>query len=431
TAKQPGRFARLALRFPDDANPLYFGAVVRGLRAEPGRESPGEDATVEELEAVLALPQVSGDPAVSKDVAWLVQSRPALGWSDAILDLVATIATRDPDPAEGELVLRGGPEEWGPENLVNNSLNCARGVGMWAMAKLLFSDWNHIEVLGEPIAQGARDPHPAVRAAVFECCLAMLEHDPERAIMLALEAAQGHEALLACSSFNRFLRYVLRDHPDEMEPTLRRMLQSDREDVVQLGANHTVALHFFAGRMEDLALGCLGGALPRRVGAAQVAAAVVDRPEYREHAFAFLERLVDDDSDEVLEACSGTFGSTDLTAFVDEPAFLNAYASSRAFKRDPTMLLHRLHDHGGDLLPFAECVLAVCRSLADRQREDPEQSREIFWDAAIYLPPVLLRLYEQAPNGSGVREDCLDAWDLLLEARVLTAMTLTKSLDAG
>lgn len=429
TAKEPGRFARLALQFPDDVHPYYFEAVVRGLRAQPRGEAPEEDATLQQLEAVLALPQVIGNPELSRDLAWLVGSRADLDWSESVLNLVAKIATQDPDPAEGELVLRGGSEEWGPENLVDNALNCARGAATYAMAKLLFKDPDRMRILDEPVQRVARDPHPAVRAAVFDCCLAMLERDPKRAIRLALAAAEGHEALLACSSFNGFLRFAVRDHPEEMEPTVWRMLQSDRKDVVRLGASHTVALYFLAGRMEDRALGCLHGDQPRRMGAAQVAAAVVDSPKYRNSGLAFLRKLIDDESDEVLEACAGMFHNAKLDVFVEEVGFLRTYASSKAFKRHPSLLLHRLRDHGGDLVPFAECVLEVCRSLAERRKEGGEGRPGMFWEGGYYMSPVLLRLYEQAPNGSDVREQCLDAWDLLLEARVVAAMDLMKGLE--
>lgn len=431
TAKEPGRFARLALRFPDDAHSLYFEAVVRGLRAQRRDKIPKEDATLQELEAVLALPQVSCNVALSQDLARLVRSRADLDWSESVLDLVAAIATQDPDPAPEELVLRGGSEEWGPENLVDNALNCARGAATYAMATLLFDDPERIEILAEAVGRVARDPHPAVRAAVSDCCLAMLESDPDRAIALALRAAKGHEALLACSSFNRFLRFSVRDHPEDMEPTLQRMLQSDREDVVRLGASHTVALYFLADRMEDAALECLRGNLPRRIGAAQVAAAVVDSPDYRERGFAFLRELMDDESDEVLEACAGMLHGADLDVFADELGFLRSYAASRAFKRDPSLLLHRLQDHGGDLVPFAECVLEVCRSLAERRKEVAEDRPGLSWEAGYYLPSVLLRLYEQAPNGSDIREQCLDAWDLLLEARLVAAVDLTKGLEVN
>jgi hypothetical protein len=408
TAKEPGRFARLALRFPPDANPLYFSAVLRGLR----------------------VPQVSHEPPLSKSVAWLIGSRPELDWSASTVDLLTIIATAHHEPADGELILRGGPEEWGPENLVTNALNCARGVATLAVSNLLFHDPSRVERLGEVVERVARDPHPAVRVAVFDCCLAMLEQEPERAMALALRALEGHEALFACSHFDRFLRFAARRHPEEMEPTLRRMLRSDREDVVQLGASHTVALYLFLRRMEEVVLDCVHGTEPQRLGAARVAGALADSADHQAGALRILAELLKDESDQVLRACTDAFHGIHLDAFEQAGQFLEVYAASRAFKCYPTVLLHRLRSHSGDIRPFAACILTVCESLAERREHAPDETQSMSWEAGYYLPPILLRLYEQAPNGSRLRKRCLDAWDRLLEARVLSAMDLTKSLDA-
>jgi hypothetical protein len=430
TAREPRRFARLALGFPAETNPVYFGAVIHGLRAQAENRQSVEDATLNELESLIALPQVKSDPSLARDVVWLLESRADLDWSLPVLDLLASIATRHPDPAEGELNVHGDREEWGPSNLMNNALNCTRGAATIAIAKLLFTDPLRIPVFADTIDRIVADPHPAVRAAVFECCLATLDLDPQRAIAWALKSAEGNEALLACSSFDRFLLYASRRHPAEIEPTLRQMLGATREDVRAAGASHAVALYLLTGRLEAEALECAHGTAKLRAAVAQVAAAFAESPEYHEKARAMLLELINDDAEEVLEQCSSAFHDTTLERFAEAPDFLDTYASSRAFKRYPTTLLYRLRDHDGSLVPFARCVLTACRSLAESQINGTDQQQRGFWEADYYLPPVLLRLYEQAPNGSEVREYCLDAWDLLLEARVVSAISLTKKLES-
>lgn len=160
-----------------------------------------------------------------------------------------------------------------------------------------------------------------------------------------------------------------------------------------------------------------------------MAAALADSRDYHGQARAMLLELINDGAEEVLKACDNAFRATSLDLFAEAPAFLDAYASSRAFVRHPSALLHRLREHSGSLVPFAACILTICRSLAERQSEDTEQKQRAFWEADYYLPAILLRLYEQAPSGSPVREQCLDAWDLLLEKRVVSAVKLTVKLD--
>jgi len=432
SAREPGRFARLALRLPPKANPLYIRAIISGLRAESRKKEAIEDATVVELEAILALPQVKQDISLAKDLAWLVDSRADLDWGPSTVSAIAEIATAHPDPAPEELhVLGGGWEKWGPESLVTNALNCSRGAATFAIAKLVLAHPRLLPDLVEAIGRIVTDPHPAVRAAVFACCLATLRHDSEAANTWALRAAEGHEALLACSTFDRFLRFACGRHPERMEKMLLRMLTSPRDDVVFVASRHATALYLVHGQMEEVITEFTRGIVPQRRGAAQVAAALMDRREYHQNARAILVELMDDDSDEVLSECAEAFRDTSMDLFAEAPDFLEAYASSRAFIQQPTLLLRRLHDYTGSLVPFAHCVLSVCRSLSESHGNNVEQNRQRSWGADHYLPPILLRLYDQASNESKVRELCLDAWDNLLRSRVVSAFSLMRKLEDG
>jgi hypothetical protein len=106
--------------------------------------------------------------------------------------------------------------------------------------------------------------------------------------------------------------------------------------------------------------------------------------------------------------------------------FVEAYASSRAFQRHPFALLHRLREHRGSLVPFAGCILSACRNLAASTSTGDLPPGPAFSESGYYLPGILLRLNEQAQEEQ-VRDLCLDAWDLLLEARVVEAVNLTKT----
>ncbi|MEA2602712.1 MAG: hypothetical protein QOF89_3704 [Acidobacteriota bacterium] len=428
TVQEPGRFTRLALSFSADSNPQYFRAVLQGLATDSKSNAEGEDATLEEMEALLALPSINAEPGLAAAVAWLIAHHPQLNWGPSTLRLLGSIATDHPDPGVGELRLYGGGnrEDWGPENLVDNALNCTRGAATFAIGKLLFDDKKRLPLLSEAIERLVLDPHPAVRSEVFECCLAILRVSPERSIAWALQAAEGHEALLACSTFDRFLLFASQNYPDKIEPTINQMLVSRREDVACVGARHAVALYLLFGRMERAVRDCIHGANAWRVGSAQVAAAFSNTPEYHNQARAILAELMNDDEEKVLEACAGALHDATLDLFADSPEFLNMYAGSMAFRRHPTILLSHLKDHPGSLIPCTRCIFEVCRSMANSGRHEREKS---FWEVDYYLSPVLLRLYEQAPEGSPVLEQCLDAWDLLLSAHAASAVSLTKKWE--
>ena len=88
--KEPSRFARLVLRFPDEVHSAYFDAVLRGLHS-------GTGDTKALFEACRRCHRLPKRPAGS-GFCHLVQNHPDLRWPDALLQAVAWYATDDPDP---------------------------------------------------------------------------------------------------------------------------------------------------------------------------------------------------------------------------------------------------------------------------------------------------------------------------------------------
>jgi hypothetical protein len=79
-----------------------------------------------------------------------------------------------------------------------------------------------------------------------------------------------------------------------------------------------------------------------------------------------------------------------------------------------------LEKYTGSLTPFSELILMICEVFAGSLQEaSRNMSTGVAGDART-LPPMLLRLYEQAQDQGDAQtlNRCLDAWDLLFERRV-------------
>lgn len=111
--------------------------------------------------------------------------------------------------------------------------------------------------------------------------------------------------------------------------------------------------------------------------------------------------------------------------------FLQNFIMSQSYADEPHSFFYALKGYVGLLTPYSELILTVCEVFA---RAFHEASRDISTRIAAAtekIPPLLLRLYEQA-QGQGEKDianRCLDAWDLLFENRVGRTRELTRAIE--
>ena len=443
TQREPERFGRLVSRWPVDGHPHLLEAILQGLESsEERRQKPDSEPwtppchdLLEEVVAstvVQALAHSEADLAVAKAVCGIVRRYPEYPWSSDALEFVVWAAGKHRDPAGGfypiGLVAHDSDDI---SHLGLNALNVTRGGAAYTIASLLFHHPEFFFKVRPGIECLVRDGHPAVRVAACEACRAVLNIDRDQAVSLFLEACKGGDALLATREAEEFLRYSWRTHLAELLPILDRMVASQLDQVSTIGAKWVAAAFLLSGEIEERFKLCIAGTPGQRKGVAQAAASLISEPNHAEASKRCLLLLAEDPAKEVaLEVAKG-FRGLSLGHIKEDPEAWQRFARSRAFQAAPSYLLKALTEQAGDLVPFAECLLAAGEAFASElstEAKDPTGGRA----AEVHtLLPLLLRLYEQAKDrDSVVYQHCLDLWDRLLEARVGTATGLTRDLDS-
>jgi hypothetical protein len=442
--REPERFGRLLTRWPANGEPTFLKATLSGL-AYPGDRKQGKDQEEWEppshdlLERVLLLPAVvdlaksEGDTRIAGDICSIVRRYAEHPWSDSALQLVVWIAKHHRDPGEGYFpVGREGDDSETFDFLESNALNVTRGSAGFTVRAVLFKHPSLFETLRPSIESLIRDPHPAVRVAALAACLPVINIDRDLAVKFFLEAVEGQQdALLATREAREFLRYTYRTHLSQILPSITRMVASDHPKVSTAGAVLVAAAYLVEGEVEDLFEGCISGTSSQRKGVAEVAGSLLSEGEWADKAKAALLRLAEDEDVAVAGVVARSFEQLDMRHITSDRQAWGRFARSKAFQADPTPLLRALERQSGDLLPFADCLLAAGTTFGEELAESArDYSHGIAGDASLYLLPLLLRLYEQAKEGHmKVYLGCLDLWDRLLEQRVGSAMGLTKELD--
>jgi hypothetical protein len=231
----PGRYIRLGLRFPINADKCYLSTLLRiGAIFIPPKDSEDDwaPASVGDIEALIEYISDIDNVEIAKSICHILCERSEESWQETTLNLIYELALRHSDPAEilsSKVVI--------PEDRISSTdytiLNSVRCSAVSAAAHLL---WSHPELLHWAISlaeEVIKDPHPAVLAASFELAYAIAHHDIEISCSLMCRAyIDSNISILGVNYSQHLLKYLWRREA-ELTPILQQSMASSDDKTIQ------------------------------------------------------------------------------------------------------------------------------------------------------------------------------------------------------
>lgn len=410
------RFTSLALRMEDGINPLYFSAILGGLRGR-GNLSAEERAEDDELfrrfetDSLLSVVRrVHGLPGRScgQSICDVFRRLADREIPESDLEILRYYALEDPDPSDNDQLERHeAGDQKDRDEAHSRGYNSVRGSAAGAIEALLFADYQRAGVLVPVLEEMVNDRSLAVRTCVFEALLPLLNHDRPKAVALFREACDGADAVLGCSPLEHFVHYVGSTHYGELRPVLMRALESSDDSAVVAAARQICLAAFGDEIAENDARQVRTGCPAMRAGAAEVYASNLPDAELRPICERHLAGLFQDQSEDVREKAAHCFqqlGDGDLDPYSD---LIRKYIESPAFPAQHDGLLARL-DQSTWQLPDVTLLLAE-RFIKTRGREAGDISTAAAGDAPT-VAKLVVRLYSQTSD-EPLKTRCLDLID--------------------
>ena len=402
--EQPDRFARLSLKFPADANPVYLEHTLAGLKTAEVQS----DLKI----AVCRKGYAESAGPCGKAIADLLGSIGDPLPDDAVR-MLHWIATEHEDPASEAWRMdagRGQPYYNGEIHM--NGINTTRGRAADAVRDLILTDSAYIPRFKPTIERMIRDRSAAVLSCVAGTLRAVAYHNRTLGMRLFRSMNFAEDRLLATHHVCEFIRSGLRDSFPALQPIVERMLRSSAPEVREAGARMASLAALDHERAAYLVAEALRGDQSQRLGVAQVAAANLGVPECRAWCEAKLTVLFDDCVAEVREeaaSCFSRIGSQSLDSY---DKLIAAFCDSSEFA-DGALWLLRALDNSRERLPGMTCM--VCERILDRSSEEQDIGTGRYVDV-LTVAKLIFRTYQQHQNNEwGSRS--LDLIDRLCLAR--------------
>ncbi len=394
------RFAELACRFSDSVNIRYFEAVLRGVA----------DANLDPQLALRLCRRCHDLPSrpLGRWIPPVIAHLAEADLPDEALDIVAYYATQDRDPEE-ELWRKaayGGQPYFGG-SIDTAAINSVRGVAAEAIGRLIFPTSARLIKLLSTVEQMVNDPLIVVRSSVAGALISVLKHDRDLAVRLFLRLCETEDALLRTKGVERFMRYGLRTHYNQLAPVLDRMIEADNPEANIAGARQACLAALFDEEARQRAENCVQGSEMHRRGAAQVFAANLGEARFRSFCECHLVELFNDPSEEVRSETARCFSHLKEEQAGDYAELANAFVISEAFVHEYRSLFQAL-EKTSTRLPDITYTAAerffdiVGSEAADGRTDGAAESHTV--------TKLIVRTYAQSTS-SEVRGRCLDLID--------------------
>jgi len=436
----PERFGQLALKFPENVDPMYISAILGGLKAkQPGNQVPEsekrtwEPAQIETIEAVLDKYQSGDDQEIAMAFCWLMAERADENWSDRAIARLVYYASNHPDPINDKLIIHSdkSSDEATIEMLFQNTINCVRGAAANAIGQLLWNHQDWIEKVMPGIQSIVHDPHPVVRMAALEAIFPVLNIDKDLAVQWFYKACESDLRVAASPRALHIFNYIIPSHIDLVSPIIKGMVKSQQDEVAMQGASQVTARWIFFGYFKKEFEKCLKGRSVLRRGVADVAAKLLKDERYSRMCQEILYQLMNDPDKDVRNELHSILNNNYLFENQEYQAFIRAYIKSQAFVDNPDLFIVRSNEVAVNLIPVADAIFTICEVFSTSLTEKTRDISSRYPYLVSEISSVLLRLYEQAQGerNQTIANRCLDIWDQFFENRVGRTIELTKLIE--
>lgn len=343
---------------------------------------------------------------------------------DDVINILREIALNHPHPDKDEygVTSSSDPEHKSTHSLLQNSINCARGCAVHAIATLLWEHYDWGDKLKSTILLASKDPNPAVRFAVMDCVLPYYNIEKAFSVEIFTSLTEDDLRIVAAHGYWDILSREYDNRNAYYRGILIKACLSEIDDLAECAAGLLCAVGIYHNDQEALSFIMshpFSVKLQGRICTQAVSSFNLD--EYHDKSKTVLTYLMDHSSGE-LQGFNRLFFDRCIVIQRDEEFLIHLMESIQSTHLFHSFL-HYLYESDEDICSFARVLNAIGNSLSQMPPEGGE--RLIVTD----LVKCVIRLFDKGKDDPFVREVCLDIWDKLFMSNLHDIKLLSDMID--
>lgn len=440
---EPERFAKLSLTLPKDINEKFIENIYYGL-ADNNSSNLAEDFKESWQPCPLDLRykvirHFEGFDESQALTRLLVDTPKIIEHSD-MLDKLIDIALHSSNPDNNKLNVYDpqegdGAEHTTAESLMQNSINCYRGIAYGGIAKIFWDNEEYARDNLSLIGSAINDPHPAVKIVAVRLLTPFLNYDINYALQRFLDLCKSDLRMSCAYESYHFFNLAFTDGFKEQYVALvKLMLISEYEEVRKQAGIQVFARYFFNGLFENELSSVLIADESVKLGIVEVLVQFLTVDDYaeQEHKLVDVYRsLINDSSQKVKDNLLHSVREKNFWNKGITKELLDIYMNSQVVNRKLYHLFYALENHVLCLSDFKSMLLKLFIEIATASLCD--ETKQIVYSEMDKLTKILQRIYDEAveDEDEDILNICLDVWDNLLKSDGYAVRQASKYLENG
>ncbi|MCR4963839.1 MAG: hypothetical protein K6B40_08215 [Firmicutes bacterium] len=405
--REPARFAQLSLNFPDGCYVGYVLGVLDALREADKNDNPVD---IDLISQIIRRFNTIPDHNVAIAIARVVEHLKKEAWPDDILDLIAEIATKHPNPQTDEYSItnRDDPEHFSIRTLQENEINCARGCALHAIAALVWENGDLMERFKPTASIGCCDKNPAVRFAALHCLLPFFQSDSDFVVAKLRQLLNTDLRIIGAHDFWNLLSQDYQNNKQAYRDILLEACRSNFEDLSEVAAGMLCALAIFTNDDQAYeAITSFDFSFEQQNKICKQAVSSFDIANFHTRSKEILLTF-SNKTTKYLSSFNQLFYEKRISIQRDSD-FLICLMKSRQNQRLLYSFVNYLNKSDEDICQFAEALKTLADSLADSPFCGYERL-----DVQNFVQCVV-RLSDRSKDNPAIQKICLEIWDNLFK----------------
>lgn len=437
---EPTRFAKLALTLPTNINREFIESIYYGL-AETDPASLADEFKDEWKACPLDLRYQVIEHfegfTESQSLTRLLAGNPNIVDYPKMLDRLIDIAFNSDNPKPKQLVIgNGNPEQTTAENLIQNSINCYRGIAYGGISRIFWKNKDFAMKNKHLVESAVKDVHPAVKIVSTELMAPFLNYDKPYALAEFLKLCHT-DLRMSCGRYHYYFfnSAFTGEFKDDYVALVKRMISSEFKEVRKQAGQQIFARYIFNDLFNDELEEFLNSIDEEiKLGIADVLVQFITMNDYAEHEHRLVEVykvLINSDSKKVRDKVGLSIREKNYWNKSITKDLFRIYMDSNVENINLYHLFYALDNHVIYLDEVKEMILELISKIIKSTLSTENQ--ETFHLDANKLTKILQRIYDEAVDDEDddTLNMCLDIWDNLLMSDNYAVRQVSKQLETG
>lgn len=395
--RDPERFAKLSLQFPDECYRGYINGVINAIYENNADTKVDFQLTCDVVNRFMS----DSDPDVTIQILRLIGRRAEENWPDNILDFICDAAMNAPHPSPDFSAT--ADKEVTPHSLLTNALSCVRGCAIETISELL---WKHNDLADRfkpAIEHATQDPYEAVRFISFTGAYPYYNLDRDFCINILKKLIQNEQCILGHHDIWQILCRDYRNNSEFYVEHLKKACRSEIDELSENAADYlcAIVIYYDFNIAEQLYRIPLNTKQIERV--CLQAASSFDDEQFHSNSKAILLHYLNSEN-------LNMFGYNKL--FLEEKIdtdrdedLLKKLLRSKPKDHMLQTILEYINSHGQDISKYVDTLQTFCEELASNENRFDRET------TVTELIKCIIKLMDRTRRDPGIQTKCLDMWD--------------------